>query len=419
MDISFECGITDVVHENNKGSYNDSFCLEDEIFNEQYPTDNFFFLNNKTNNQNVFLIKDNMNPNFCAQKMESDLFIEDIPNKEKIYFLSFSNNNNNNKFITKINKETNLTDLNADKSKVKQIFEIKKDCIPKFFTESSINTMIIRQYDISKELKLKLSLDINSNNNDIEQIKRVLESDTKKRRKTCKNNLYRTDHILIKLINIIDSSLFNFINNLIASLYSKEKIYHFLDGVISSNQIDKGDLKVVIKKNDYIIRSKLETKEEKLNFINLTLKKYFSSIISPKYDKSKSKYPSNYNELIIEKLLQDVDNRNIFDFILNDLLIKDWLDLLLYKTNLKDFDKYNLFDKTQKNKIKVNLERIDKYINKICKKDKIYFHCFILIAYNLSRFLILKEKRKKTKIGEEGQKEENLGLKSLGVNAEI
>ena len=256
-------------------------------------------------------------------------------------------------------------------------------------------------------MKLKLSLDINTKNNDIEQIKRVLESDTKKRRKACNNILYRTDHILIKLINIIDSSLFNFINNLITSLYSKEKIYQILDGVISLNLIVDKDLKEVIKKNDYIIRSKLETREEKLNFINLTLKKYFSFKISPKYDKSKSKYPSNYNELIIEKLLQDVDNKNIFDFILNDLLIKDWLDLLLYKTNLKDFDKYNLFDKTQKNKIKVNLERIDKYINKICKKDKIYFHCFILIAYNLYRFLILKEKRNKTKNSCKEQKEEN------------
>ena len=40
---------------------------------------------------------------------------------------------------------------------------------------------------ISKELKLKLLLDINTKNNDIEQIKRVLESDTKKRRKACNN----------------------------------------------------------------------------------------------------------------------------------------------------------------------------------------------------------------------------------------
>ena len=98
-----------------------------------------------------------------------------------------------------MNKETNLTDLNADKSKIKKIFEIKKECLPKFFSENSINIMIIRHYDISRELKSKLSLDVNINNNNIDQIKRVLESDIKKRRKTCNKSLYRTDHILIKL----------------------------------------------------------------------------------------------------------------------------------------------------------------------------------------------------------------------------
>jgi hypothetical protein len=179
-----------------------------------------------------------------------------------------------------------------------------------------------------------------------------------------------------------------------------------LDGIISSNQIEARDLKVVIKKNDYIIRSKLETREEKLNFVNLTLKKYFSFRISPKYDKSKSKYPSNYNELIIEKLLQDVDNKDIFDFILNDLLIKDWLEIFLYKKVLGDFYDYNLFDKTQRTKIKENLERIDKYINKIFKKDKIYCHCFFLIAYNFQRFLLLKEKRNKNKNSGIDQNEE-------------
>lgn len=235
MDISFDCGINDVVNEKNKGAHNYSFCSEDEILNEQEPINNFLVLNSKNNNPNIFHIKDNVNPFFCVQKIESesDLFIEDIPNPEKIYFLSLSNNNNDNKFISNINKETNLTDLHADKSKIKKIFEIKKECLPKFFSENSINIMIIRHYDISRELKSKLSLDVNINNNNIDQIKRVLESDTKKRRKTCNKSLYRTDHILIKLINIIDSSLFNFINNLIASLYSKEKIYRFLDGVIS------------------------------------------------------------------------------------------------------------------------------------------------------------------------------------------
>ena len=395
MDTSFDYGISDSIIENNKGSHNDSFCLEKEILVENFPINNFMFINNQINNQNVFLIKDYSNPSNFYQKKENDSFNEDIPNKDQIYFFSFENNHNN-KFITNINKETNLTDLNADKSKVKHIFEIKKDCLPKFFTESSIN-IIIRKYNISKDLKLKLLLDINNKNNDIEQIKRVLESDTKKRRKACKNTLFRTDHIIIKLINIINSSLFNFINNLIASLYPKEKIYHFLDGVISPDKIKDVDMKEVIKKNDYIFRSKLETREEKLNLLNLSLKKYFSLNISPKYDKSKSKYPSKYNELILEKLLKDEDNKDIFDFILNNLLIKDWLEIFLYKRNMKDFDKYNSINKTKRNKIKENLERIDKYINEIYNDDKIYFHCFFLIAYNLYRFLLLKEKRNKNK----------------------
>ena len=168
--------------------------------------------------------------------------------------------------------------------KEKRLFEIKKESIPKYFTENSINN-IIKRFDIGKELKLKLLLDININNNEIEQIKRVLESDTKKRRKRFNNDLYRTDHILKKLINIINSSLLNFINNLITSLYSKERIYMILEGIIPSNEIEDSDVKNVIKKNDFIIRGKLETKEEKLNLLNLTIKKYLCGKISPKYTK--------------------------------------------------------------------------------------------------------------------------------------
>jgi len=74
------------------------------------------------------------------------------------------------------------------------------------------------------------------------------------------------------LINIINSSLLNFINNLIVTLYSKERIHLILGGIIPSNEIIDSDLKNVIKKNDFIIRGKLETKEEKLGLLNLTLK---------------------------------------------------------------------------------------------------------------------------------------------------
>ena len=157
--------------------------------------------------------------------------------------------------------------------------------------------------------------------------------------------------------------------------------------------------------NDFIIRVKLVTKEEKLNLLNLTLKKYLSGKISPKY--TKTNYPSNFNELIIDKILKDEDNKDILNFILNDLLIKDWLEIFLYKKSFEDFDKYNSFDKEKRNKIKGNLERIDKYINKIYNKknkNKIYFHCFSLIAYNLNKYLLNKESRNRV---EKQEKEEN------------
>ena len=179
-----------------------------------------------------------------------------------------------------------------------------------------------------------------------------------------------------------------------------------MDRKISINKRVEKDLKEVIKKNDYVYRGKLETKEEKLNLLNLTLKNYFNIKISPKY--KKLEYSSNYNEIIIQQLVNDETNKDIFDFILNDLLIIDWLEIFLYKKNLEDFDKYNSFDKSKKNKIKENLERIDKYINKIYKKNKnkIYFHCFVLIAYNLYRFLIIKEKKNKNKVGGKQEKED-------------
>ena len=107
-------------------------------------------------------------------------------------------------FDTSLKKFSNLADKNVYLYKKKRLFEIKKENIPKYFTENSINN-IIKRFDISKDLKIKLSLDINIKNNEIEQIKRFLESDTKKRRKRFNNDLYRTDHILKKLINIVNS----------------------------------------------------------------------------------------------------------------------------------------------------------------------------------------------------------------------
>ena len=129
--------------------------------------------------------------------------------------------------------------------------------------------------------------------------------------------------------------------------------------------------------------------------LTYTLKKYLSIDISSKYDLNK--YPANYNKIVIEKLIIEENNKDIFDFIFNYLTIEDWLDIFIYKKELKDFKKYNLLDNSQKNKIKNNLVRIDSFLNEIYQEDKIYFHIFCLLIYNLKRYLSIKEKRNRKK----------------------
>ena len=368
-------------------NYNNSFGIEKENIYNVNTTNDFLCLNNDDIGQIFSLFQENLSTN------------DEETNPDRIHFIPSLNKNTTN---LNMNKEINIKSLDTDKSKSNELLEIKKELPPKFFPETSIN-VIIKNYYVNKELKLNLLLDINIKNNNKDQIKRVLESNTKKRRKARKKRLYRTAHIFRELINIVNTSLFNFINNLIVTLFTKEKMYQILDGIKLLNEIKDKDMKEIIKKIDYKIIGRLESKEKKLNLLNSTLKNHFSAKISSTY----TKYPSNYNELIIDKILNDEDNKKIFDFIFNDLLIKDWIEIFLYKKDFKDFDKYILIDKSQQKIIKENLERVDKYINKIYKKhkkDKIYFHCFFLIAYNLYRFLLLKEKRNKNKNEEEDVK---------------
>ena len=195
--------------------------------------------------------------------------------------------------------------------------------------------------------------------------------------------------LLSKLVNIINLSLFKFMNKLINALFTNEKLNQILTELILLKNISNKDLKEIIKKSDYVFRYQLTKNNEKLNLLNFTLKEYFSVKISSKYNKLK--YSSNYNQLILEKLLKDETNKDIFDFILNSLFIKDWNEIFLYKKDLNDFVIYKVF----------------------------YFHCFFFIAYNLYRFLIMKEKRNKNKFFYKHEIGENCILKSLLKNAKF
>ena len=417
MDISYDSERDDFPPMNLGYSENNLFSQKNLNFYDYNSEKDYLFNNNLGDRVDVHFNSDDEDFVDCNQR-KGNLFTNELSNiKDNLYIPLFINaiNSNNN-----TNKEANLAELYDKKQKTKAIFEVKKEEIseipevikdikelpPKYFSDNSIND-IIKQFNISDKMKFDLLLNTNIENNDIEKIKCVLESDKIKRTKKNSDISYRSDNILSKIINLINLSLLNFINKLIRSLYSKEEIKKILEQLNLLKKISEKDLKEVIKNNDYEFRYELTKKDEKLKLLNWTLKDYFSTNISSKF-----KYPINYNKLVIEKILEEKTNKDIFEFILNDLLIIDWLEIFLYKKDLSELKKFNLLNDDKKDKIEKNLERIDKYINdkyinKYFKNDKNYYHCFILIIYNLKRYLINKEARNRNKKEKKEEIEEN------------
>ena len=131
-----------------------------------------------------------------------------------------------------------------------------------------------------------------------------------------------------------------------------------------------------------------------LDLLNLTIYEYISNNISSKF----KHFPINYNKLIIHKLLEDEQNKDIFNFIFNQLKIEDWLDIFIYKKEIENFINNKQLNIYKINIIKESLIRIDNNFLEIPKDDKIYLHCFSLMIYNFKRYLLMKEGRRLQKI---------------------
>ena len=311
--------------------------------------------------------------------------------------------------------QTGLIDTNQEGTK---ILESNKD-IPNnnYFSENEIN-IVINKFDINKEMKLILRLQNDLKCHSIQSIKKELEITNIKRGKMIKetidngiilkrgrklnqdmtnrnHNQYSSDNIISRIINIINDFVINFTNKLINSLYRDvEKIIILKELYLSKLKSSKNLMKM-IKKINYDFLLNLRKKDKILKLLDFSLKEYLSQEISNKYDKNN--FPIDYNALIIEKIVNDENKKNIFKFILEDLKIEDYIDIFIHKKNFKDFPNYSLLNKAQKEILKENLETIEKYIDKIFKNDKKYFHIFCLIIFNLKIYLENKESRNRKK----------------------
>ena len=223
---------------------------------------------------------------------------------------------------------------------------------------------------------------------------RKKKDDNTKRKRT----KYSTYNIMKKIKNKIIHYLLLFINKLIKSLYTKEQINEILFE-LDLPQIKSYNKPIkVIKKIEHKIYAKKTKRDENLKFLNSTIKAYLSNNISKKF----IGIPPNSNEIIISRLFQDEDKKDIFDFIFNELHIEDWLNIFTYKKELEDYATIkNILNKKQIQVISNNFIRIDnlllELINNYEDINYNYFHCFTILIYNFKEYLNKMESRKRKK----------------------
>lgn len=294
-------------------------------------------------------------------------------------------------------------------SKIK--FKIKTNPI----LEEEINKIIINKMNINQEDKLKFLLDINPKDIRILKIKDELINDESKRKCVEEKIAFKvengqilgikrnddsiesnrrkskSDNIIKKIKNRIIDFLLSFVNKLINSLYSKDKINQILSKL--NLPLIKSQNEDILKKIEHKIVANHTNKSYNLKFLSFKLKDLLSKMNSERYS-----IPDNYNELIISELLKDDENKDIFNFVFNEIDIEAWLQIFTYQKELEFYMKNSLANEEHELKLKENIVRIDGYLMKYLnseKDDKIYYHCFLLLLYNFRSYLSNKKGRKR------------------------
>ena len=201
-----------------------------------------------------------------------------------------------------------------------------------------------------------------------------------------KHNKYSQDNIIKKIKSIILKYLIKFINDLLKSRLSNDRILGYIQMIKKVKDPEKEDL---IKNLNYDLIVNSTEKENNLKFLKMALKDFLSTDISNKL----KTYSKDSNKKVIDKIIKE-ENDTILNFILNDLTLNDWIDIFLYKRELKDLAK-NLTN-SQINEISNLFIRVDNYIlDNYYIFDNNYFSSFIILFYNLERWYYIKEGRKK------------------------
>ena len=288
-----------------------------------------------------------------------------------------------------INAKIRIMNMNKEQ-KEKYFLETKEICDKIYLVRDKI---MLKKNERRRHLKRKNGVFENKNKDESnETIKtgRKKKSDGTNRF----HNKYSLDNLFNKAKNMINKSLIEFINILINYIYSREQIKTMFLELNIEKKKSKSKIIKVIKNNQYNFIKDKKKNNDIIELFTLTVKEYLCNKLSIKY----INLPNDYNEKVISWLLKDDNNKNLFDFIFNKLKIEDWVDIFLYQKKFKDYFGFNSMNQNSKKIIKENIIRIDYYFEEIYldnkgNADKSYFHCFLLLIYNLRRYLMIKEKR--------------------------
>lgn len=396
-----------------------SFANRNSFVNNLFPENNSF------NNHNSILLESDQ---YLLTHNDLNLDTE-IPTKF---------DGNENAFLNLFNKENlNLSYKNIQKSelqtKSRSNLQIPLEkSISGILYEDDIIRIIQNKTNINEKIKNIFDSYSNIQNNDcLQNVKKVITERIDKRKKRINkeikneeiqfgrkkkddlsirnHNKYAPDNIINKIKNTIKKYLILFVNNIISSIYGVSKI----NEILTRLNLPKHASHALIKDIDYKSLAHKIRKKDNLDLLNFSIEKFLSHNVSTRYgkiNKTKNGDLNKYNKIIIDYLLKDEKNKNIFNFLFKELNLEDWMDIFIHKKELNDLLSFYLLDNKQREIVEESFVRIDDFFQELSAEGDVYFFCFILLIFNYKRYYLVKQERKGKN---ENKKIEFLKIKDL------
>ena len=217
----------------------------------------------------------------------------------------------------------------------------------------------------------------------------------------------RKELILEKKERKVNSNIMIFLKTIIleerSSMIMKKEINKLLNSNLNKKNITnynylirkkkkEDDFENLIKSLDYKYDNRIK-KDSELSLLDKSLKEVFSQDISSKY----SRLANDSNEIIIKRIVIDEKDNDIIMFALN-LTLREWIDVFMYKKELKDIPKINNLSEEKINQLSSLFDRVDNLLLDIYQKDcnKNYLSHFISLMYNYERWFFIKTGRNRS-----------------------